>query len=201
MRRAFALALAITLVSAASCGGDDGEKIAPERLARIVLQPADVGRAFDQFDEGKLVRADMHPGPRADDTRFGHQGGWKARYKRAGSATARGPLVVESRADVFEDAGGAKKDLAAYRAEFESEAATLGGATRLVEVPQVGEQTVARTLGQGTGSFAVRFYTVAWRYRNATASVLVQGFHGKIALRDALSLARKQQRRLVRASR
>ena len=200
MRRAFALGGAAALVLLAGCGDGDGEKIEAKRLARIVLQPADLGRAFDQFDEGKLVRADIHPGPRADETRFGHQGGWKARYKRSGSTATRGPLVIESRADVFEDAGGAEKDLDAYRAEFEGEVETAGNAATLVDVPQVGEETVARTLGQGTGSFAVRFYTVAWRYRNATASVLVQGFRGKLTMRDALALARKQQRRLVRAT-
>ena len=200
MRRVFALVSVAALVVLTGCGNGDGEKIEAKRLARIVLQPADLGRAFDQFDEGKLVRADIHPGPRADETRFGHQGGWKARYKRSGSTATRGPLVVESRADVFEDAGGADKDLDAYRAEFEGEVETAGNAATLVDVPQVGEETVARTLGQGTGSFAVRFYTVAWRYRNATASVLVQGFRGKLTMRDALALARKQQRRLVRAA-
>ena len=200
MRRVFALVSVAALVVLTGCGNGDGEKIEAKRLARIVLQPADLGRAFDQFDEGKLARADIHPGPRADETRFGHQGEWKARYKRSGSTATRGPLVIESRADVFEDAGGADKDLDAYRAEFEGEVETAGNAATLVDVPQVGEETVARTLGQGTGSFAVRFYTVAWRYRNATASVLVQGFRGKLTMRDALALARKQQRRLVRAA-
>ena len=42
----------------------------------------------------------------------------------------------------------------------------------------------------------MRFFRVAWRYRNATAAVTVEGFDGRVHAADAVALARKQQRRL-----
>jgi pimeloyl-CoA synthetase len=44
------------------------------------------------------------------------------------------------------------------------------------------------------GAKPVRFFRIAWRDRNVSASVTVQGFGARIALSDALALARKQER-------
>ena len=49
------------------------------------------------------------------------------------------------------------------------------------------------------GAEPLRFYRIAWRYRNATASVTAEGFDGKLAFGRALALARKQQRLLAHA--
>ena len=43
------------------------------------------------------------------------------------------------------------------------------------------------------GGVPLRFYRFAWRYRNATASVTVEGFGRKVRLADALVLVRRQQ--------
>ena len=140
----------------------------------------------------------MPPGPREDPTRFGREGGWKARYKRSGSTGTRGPLVVESRLDLFEGDGGAQDDLDAYEREFK--ASLEGGlAGRLLRVSRLGDRALAITFRQGAGRFATRFFTIAWREANVTASVSVNGFDGKVTTRDALTLARKQQRRIARA--
>jgi hypothetical protein len=181
------LALAAALVLALAACGSSASTIAKAELPKLVLQPTDLPGAFSRFDEGAQVQVDAIAGPRRDTARFGREGGWKARYHRAGTGTTRGALVIESRVDVFGDAGGAGKDLAAYRAQL----AGLGG--RPLAAPELGDAAVASTQLQAGG---IRFYTIAWRDRNATASVTVDGFDGQVTLADALALARRQDRRL-----
>jgi hypothetical protein len=181
------LALAASLVLMLAACGSSASTLDKAQLPKLVLQPSDLPGAFSRFDEGAQVQADAVTGPRHDPVRFGREGGWKARYHRAGTGATRGALVVESRADVFGDAGGAGKDLDAYRAQL----AQLRG--RRLAAPKLGEAAVASTQLQAGG---IRFYTIAWRDRNTTASVTVDGFDGKVTLDDALALARLQERRL-----
>jgi hypothetical protein len=181
------LALAVLLVLTVGACGGSASRIDKAQLPKLVLQPSDLPRAFSRFDEGAQVQADAVAGPRRDAARFGREGGWKARYHRAGTGTTRGALVVESRADVFGDAAGAGKDLDAYRAQL----AQLHG--RSLAAPKLGDAAAASTQLQAGG---IRFYTIAWRDRNTTASVTVDGFDGKVTLADALALARLQERRL-----
>ena len=110
MRRAFLLAIPLVL---AACGGAQG--ISGTNLDRLVLQQQDVGAAFEQFNSGAQVRLDNEGTPRSDPTRFGREGGWIARFRRGGSAQTRGPLVVESRVDVFKSSDGAKSDFGEYK--------------------------------------------------------------------------------------
>jgi hypothetical protein len=185
-RRLIAFALVAAL---AGCGGSHAELVPKEKLAQLVLQPGDLPPAFGQFDGGRLVQLDAPPGPRADPARFGREDGWKARYHRAGGESTRGPLVVSSRADLFAKASGAADDLDAYREQL----SVVPGA-RLLADPQLGDGAVASTSQQAGGG---RTYTVAWRDRNVSASVAVDGFH--VALADVLRLARAQERRIARA--
>jgi hypothetical protein len=194
MRRRRAGLTLVIAVLAAACGGAGGTAVRPSQLPRLVLQPADLGGAFTRFDVGRQAQLDRVPGPRADPTRFGREGGWKARYNRPGTPTTRGPLVVESRADVFRDAGGATKDLAAYRAQFGQQA---GG--RPVRAGRLGAAAAA-VMQQRPGRPAARFISVAWRDGNVTASVTVNGFAPGLRPADALALARAQERRIARAS-
>lgn len=188
--RIFLLAAAAALTLAAACGG--GETVAVGKLPRLVLQPDDM-RGFTLFDEGRQSRADLGAGERADPGRFGRKGGWKARYRRSGGEGTRGPLVVESRADLFEKTDGAKKELDAYRRQ-------LVPSERPVQAPELGDEAAAFTTTQESLAGDVRFYTIAWREANVTASVLVEGFDGNISLDDALALARKQERRIRAAA-
>lgn len=189
-----ALAAVLILVAAvAGCGGS-GREVKEAQLAEVVLQPADLPHAFVQFDAGRQVRLDRVPGPRFDETRYGREGGWKARYNRNGTKDTRGPLVVESRVDLFRDTGGADTDLDAYREQFKT---TPVGA-RVVRVPQVGEESVGMTSTSG-GNPAVRYVTVAWRDGNVTASVTVNGFAPNLRVADAVALARAQERRIAAA--
>jgi hypothetical protein len=188
MRRLCVLSLGLALV--AGCGHGGGPESVQKSLPSLVLQPSDLPPTFTRFDVGRIANLDVHPGPRADPHRFGRKGGWKARYKRSGSPTTRGPLVVESRADLFGGPGGAAKDLAAYEEEFSQTGRSL-------TPPRLGAEARAMTFRQG----AVQFLTVAWRERNATGSVLVEGFAGHVELADALALARRQEARISAAVR
>ncbi len=160
-------------------------------LAQLVLQPSDLTAAFTRFDVGRQVRADLPSGPRGDPRRFGREDGWKARYRRAGSPNTRGPLVVESRVDIFESEQGAGEDLEAHRA-----AESTSGSSQSLADPAIGDAAFASTILQGAAGSRVRFYLIAWRDENVTASVFVNGFDGKISLAEALALARRQQRRI-----
>ena len=194
MLRPLALLL---VVAAAGCsfGGDDGPIRASE-LSQLVLQPEDLPKAFLRFDEGRQVGVDSPGGRRADPERYGRIDGWKARYRRAGSQETPGPLVIESRADVFDSSGGAKDDLDAARADLrESE---LGW--QPIDEPGLGDESFAVTLVQSVTGGDVRYYQVLWRDGNATASLNVNGFDPGLALGDTLELARKQERRMSEAA-
>jgi hypothetical protein len=193
MSRAINAVVLLVTLTIAGCSGGEEQAVPTERLSRLVLQPADLSSAYLRFDEGEQGRADAPQGARADPGRFGREGGWKARYRRPGPATTRGPLVIESRADVFVGDDGAKKDFEALAQDI----AATGTAEKL-EAPSVGDETIAVTLVQPAQPRPVRFFTVAWRYRNVTATIVLNGFD--VSLGDAVSLARKQQRRIANAA-
>jgi hypothetical protein len=182
-----------SVVLLAACGGGS-PKIADAQLPKLVLQPADLPRVFSQFDVGRQVRLDRVPGPRFDTTRFGREDGWKARYNRPGSRSTRGPLVVESRVDLFRDAAGATNDLAAYREQFRREPDVGIGE----DFSGLGDDAVTWTRVQ-PGPPAVRYVSVAWSDANVTASVSVNGFATKLKPADALALARAQERHIAAA--
>ena len=180
--------VAVLLVAAGCAGtGDDGtdnRRVAKTELKNLVLQPADLPGAFTQFDYGELTLTDLQPGPREDLARFDRRGGWKARYRRSGSATTPGPLLVVSMIDLFAEADGAQQDLEAYEVDLSD-----GGD---VTESEIGEEAIARVRHLGR----VSYFDVAWRQANVTASLSVSGFRGKVSLADVVALARKQERRI-----
>ena len=180
----------LLLLLTTGCMSGDSAAVDEANLKQLVLQPEDLPPVFIRFDEGRQLRIDQPGGTLADVDRFGRQGGWKARYRRPGSASTRGPLVVESKTDVFDDSEGAQQELEAEREQL------LEGLRPDEGAPEVGDASFVATGTQGTGRFEVRFYLVAWRWENATATVLVNGFEGKFTREQALDLARKQQARI-----
>jgi len=164
-----------------------------------VVQPEDLPATFVSFDEGAQTTRDAGPGARADLSRFGRQGGWKARYRQGDRAITTGLLVVESRVDLFTSEKGARQELSAYETEFKS--AEEQGDTLPADVDPIGDEAQAVTLVQGTGDGAPRFHTVAWRFRNAVGAVTVQGTGGDFTVDQAVDLAREQQSRLRSAAR
>jgi hypothetical protein len=191
-----AVLLLVLLLAGCSLGGDDGGTIGRGALSSLVLQPEDVPSVFQPFDEGRQTMADNPGGRREDTERFGREGGWKARYRRGGTPQTAGPLVIESRADLFDSSGGADDDLDAARSDLED--AELDW--QPIDEPGLGDESFAATLVQGGGTSEVRYYQVFWRDANVTASLSVNGFEGRLALAEALELARKQERRIATAA-
>lgn len=198
MRRTVPILAALLL---AGCSGDEGgggSNVSASKGQDLVLSSADVGKPFTQFDEGEQRRTDMAP-PRDDPSRFHRQGGWKARFGRNGTVKTKGPLVIESRADLFESTGDANKDFDLYKEALDELA--FGAAGQTVEpAPKLGEEAHVVTFRQGLPPTAVRNYAVAWRQGNVTGYVLANGFDGGLTLADAVELARKQEKRIERAA-
>lgn len=179
--------LAASALGACSTGEDRVEEGA---LPRLVLQPDDLSPVFDRFDEGRQASADAPSGERGDAGRFGRIAGWKSRYRRSGDPRTDGPIVLESRADIFADADGAQEELGAFRRELASSGA------RLLRAPSnLGEEAFVAQFREASLPNVV-FVTVAWRDRNTTGSVAANGFAGRLDADDVIALARLQQRRL-----
>lgn len=186
----------IALVLLLSAGCTDSDTVPVDRLPSLVLQTSDLPSQFSRFDAGRQVQADFLPGPRADPSRFGRRDGWKARFRRRGDMRTSGPLVVESRADVFADNGGATDDLESYRQQYETSVHEARGAGRMLQDPDVGQDAVAMALVQ-PGNPGVQLFSVAWRQQNVTASVTVTGIAGRMRYAAVLPLVRAQAARIA----
>lgn len=196
--RAAPILVVFVLALAGCAGGGGGGSVSVESGNDLVLAFEDVGAPFTQFDRGEQVNTDMSP-PRDNPTRFGREGGWKARYHRPGSARTNGPVVIESRADLFESASGAGDDFELYKDALDELAEGAGG--KAVDPPaELGDEAYAVTFKQGFAPNAVRYFAIAWREDNVTASIYANGFDGKTSFADAVGLSRKQQSRIARAA-
>jgi hypothetical protein len=194
-----ALALASCAAALAGCmGGEDTIDVSAAQ--RLVLQQSDVSAAFTRFDFGRLASADLPGGARSDPSRFGREGGWKARYQRGGTPATSGPLVIESRVDVFESSGGAEDEFAAIRSELDAPPDPVMTPTTRLADPDVGDEALAWSAVVPARPRNTVFFTVAWRHRNVTASISVNGFEGRLELEEAIALAREQQRRIEAAA-
>ena len=157
---------------------------------RLRQRPLDLGKAAVEASAGifgstgriRAVRrrapgTSGQPGePRADPARWGREGGWNARY-RGGIGRPRA-LVVESRADLFDST--AERSTTFWRTVTTSRARP--GRSRRSATPAVAHPR--RRRGRDDDRAAghrrrSRFYRIAWRDHNATASVIVEGFAGK----------------------
>jgi hypothetical protein len=167
-----------------------------DELPRTVLQPADLPAVFRRFDEGRQVLADDPGGSRSDTDRFGRRDGWKARYHRPGTAQTSGPLVVESRVDLFESSGGATDDLEAAREDLSAGELEW----QPIDEPGLGDESFAATVVQPGLGEGVRHYQVYWRDDNVMAFLNVNGFEGRVSFEEVLELARKQEGRISQAA-
>jgi hypothetical protein len=188
-RAALGFALAVVV---AGCGGSgrSSTHVDNSDLPRLVVTAHDLPAVFASAGSRRQQSFELQ----GDATRFGRIDGWISRFKRAGSADTPGALVVESRADVFDSADGAKKELD-RRANA---AATTTSDARAVAAPALGDASRAATYTAPGLERPVRFYVVVWRRSNVVASVDVEGF--KVTLADAVALARHVDARIARAS-
>jgi hypothetical protein len=188
----FILAAAALVMVGTGCGHGTSQLSAKE-ASKLVLDARDLKAPFSEFSSAPTFRLDTAGTPRQNPKRFGRKGGWVTRLNRPGAPNLRGPLVVASTVDVFGSVDGAKSDFDAYHQQF-----ARGAPARSVHVPAIGDGAFGVTSLQ-PGAARVRTFVIVWRERNATASLTVNGFEGKIGLADALRLARMQERKLAKA--
>ena len=190
-RRAMKAGISIILLALVLAGcSSDSKGVAETALSRTVLQPADLAGSFEQFDEGRQASADQPEGARADATRFGRVDGWKSRFRRRGGVEIRGPLVIESRVDLFKSSGGADDELDEIARE------------RAVEPSDrdLGDEAVVVSTTQAGFPRPLRTFVVSWRSANVVATITANGFQGRVREADALRLARLQQARIAAAA-
>lgn len=193
MKKSLFVVLPAFVLLLSACGSGGGSKIASTGLQGLVLRESDLGAPFSTVVAGPTASLDVQGTPRSDLHRFDRRGGWVIRLNRPGTKSTRGPLVVASTVDVFGGSGGAKQDLELFRAQL----SRIPG-SKPVSVSKLGSDATAVTSIQ-PGGLPVRSFMVAWRDRNAVASVTANGFDGKITWRDVLRLARRQERKLANA--
>ncbi|MDP8956118.1 MAG: hypothetical protein M3N24_04060 [Actinomycetota bacterium] len=184
------IAIALLLICAVASACTGSTLISSERASSLVLQPGDVPPGLARFDFGP---ENPQGRPFAGNREAGLRAASVARYRQVDPSDTEGPVVVESRAEVF-----AGKDEASAQLERKISAAAPRG--RPVSVPKIGDQTVARTFTQRATPVDARFFVIVWQHVNAVGLITVQGFDGNVQLRDAVSLALAQQRRMARAS-
>jgi hypothetical protein len=191
-------ALLLIVLALAGCSGEDeaGSDVSAADGQKLVLAEEDVGRPFIMFDQGEQRRTDMAP-PRDNPARFHRQGGWKSRFQRGGGVRTTGPLVIESRADLFETNGDANDDFELYTEALDEIAEGAGGTT-VEPAPGLGEESHAISFRQGLPPSAVRHYAIAWRQGNVTAYITANGFDRRLTLSQVVALARKQEARIER---
>jgi hypothetical protein len=192
----------LALLLAGCVVGNDEKQIDRGALPTLVLSPADLSDVWVPFNSGRQVSADAPAGTRSNPQRFGRLDGWIARFRRPGSQQTSGPLVIESRADLFESAGGARDELSTARSELGTAIGARAAAKPLAH-PSIGDEAFAATILQksgGGGIADVRFYLISWRHDNVVASIFVNGFERELTFAQALDLARAQERRIARAA-
>jgi hypothetical protein len=169
------------------------------RLESLVVLPEDLAAVgdlgFQRFDEGRILLAEQPGGTRSDPLRFGRLGGWKARYRRTDTADTAGILVIDSRVDLFADAGGAARELDAIVAD-----APRSGARVVAPPRSFGQSTVGLVIEQASAD-AVGYTIVAWRRGPFVGSVQVSGFRGRVSFEDAMALVERVDGRLSDANR
>ncbi|HEY3187484.1 MAG TPA: hypothetical protein VGJ70_08410 [Solirubrobacteraceae bacterium] len=178
----------LVVAALAGCGSHARSGVDASKARTLVLQPSDLPDGYTSIGGGA---ENPFTAREVDPKRFGRKGGWFADYRRPPPATT-GALIVQSTADVFGDAKGAARELAADRDRL--------GADNAVAIPRIGDESLAAKM-VGAGTPAALIYTIAWRQRNVASSVVVTGLNGKLGLAHAVAFARRAAARVAAASR
>jgi hypothetical protein len=179
------LAALLAVLALAGCGSHESG-VSAAKARKLVLQPSDLPPGYTSIGGGA---SNPFTAGSADPTRFGRKGGWFADYRRPPAVTT-GALIVQSAADVFGDAKGAARELAADQRRL---------AANAIPAPGVGEESFASRV-MGAGKPAAVVYTLVWHQRNVTSSLVVTGLDGKLRIGQVVALARRAAAHVTAAS-
>jgi hypothetical protein len=187
------LALAVVFVAAA---------VAAPSPAKMVLKRLDLSTAFLPDGATQVTNADVVAGGGATDAQLASWGridGYKVAFKiktnRALANKLIGPIYVVSGANTYNTAAGAH---VAWLAQLSALKKTPGIHTAVGR--RVGSESKLLTYTQSAkvsgGTVTYLIYVYTWRSGSNTASLICEGFKGRITKQAAVKLARKQQSRI-----
>jgi hypothetical protein len=175
----------VSCCALAGCDSGPGKNVRPTQAKRLVLQRGDLPSGYTEIGSGAQNPFTANS---VDPNRYGRTGGWYADYRRP-SAVTTGALIVQSAVDVFDDAKGAGRELAADRERLEALA---------IPPPALGDESIAAKV-QGAGENAALVYTIAWRKDNVASVLVVTGLSGKLTRAEVVRLARRANARVAAA--
>jgi hypothetical protein len=175
-------AVALVLVAlTAGCGGAATPDVPAGAAKTLVLQPRDLSRGFVSIGSGEenpLAAIDDREGPPK-----GRTASWYADYRRPGGVAAPGPLIVQSRVEVFDGRGSAE---VAYSSAYHRISATR-------TVARLGDESGAA----GQTSPGAQIYRIVWRRANVVAALVVTGLEHRLTLAQSARLAHAQDARIA----
>jgi hypothetical protein len=190
------LALAVVFVAAAAAA-------AAPSPAKMVLKRLDLSTAFLPDGAAQVTNADVVAGGGATDAQLASWGridGYKVAFKiktnRALANKLIGPIYVVSSANTYNTAAGAHT---AWLVQLSALKKTPGIHTAVGR--RVGSESKLFTYTQSAKVSGVTvtylIYVYTWRSGSNTASLICEGFKGRITKQAAVKLARKQQSRIT----
>jgi len=172
-----------------------------------VLKLRDLPAGWSITTQGKRSNAQTareNGEPVAAYEAWGRITGWRVAFERQGSlkAVLTGPVLIESVASVYRTAGGARaawRDGDLRRARRDPPAGTT--VQRLSVGVPLGHASYAIVVTVTTGSNRGSAVAVAWRYDRVIALVIASGIEGTVDASEVITLARRQHKRIMEASR
>lgn len=195
MMKAVALAASVTLVAVA---GASGAPATPDPK-RMVLQLRDQPSGFS-LERGRYVsnaQAAKETTVKKDYAKLGRINGYESQFARHGAPLV-GILQVTSAASNYKTAAGAQasiriSDAAARRSTPRFRRLSVGTA--------LGDEARLLTVTLRQGGVSVDVYTLIWRSGKVYASIFVGALAGTGNPAQVVALGKKQQRRIIRATR
>jgi hypothetical protein len=189
------VALALALVFAVAAGAAPSPK-------KMVLTRSDLGSAFLPDGATQVTNADVVKSGSATAAQLASWGridGYKASFKiktnRALANKLTGPIYVVSGANTYTADAGAHAAWLAQIAQFKKTAGVL-----TVKGKRIGTESKLFSYTASAKVNGVRVvylvFIYSWRSGSNTASILCEGFRGRIAKEAATGLALKQQSRI-----
>jgi hypothetical protein len=171
----------------------------------MVLRLSDLPTSFAVSDRGVLTNAQeaKQKGQLVSlYTKLGRVIGYEIAFKRnaAPDSLPAGPLVVVSSASVYTTTKGASTALRVESANLEAHAKKDGTKLRRISVgAPIGQEARLYREESTQGGLAEVTYVVVWRQGPILSYVVTWGASGRMAPAHAITLARKQQTRIVRS--